>query len=111
MPTEQNTVVIESPTLDKGVKGYSFAALFLLAFRTLIVWGAIAILIPWFGIAYWMVLVALIGLSALVGPPRYALVESMNRASRAARTAALEGSGNAPQDEKLLRSRTAGVGL
>lgn len=107
MLTEPTTVVIDSPTLDKDVKGYALTAFFLLCLRALIVWATIAILIPWFGIAYWMVFVALIGLNSLVGPPRYALMLTLNRQARAARKAALEAVSNDTQDEVLLRSRAA----
>lgn len=105
MQTAQS-VVIEPPALDQDAKGYMLSTLMFLAMRTLLIWGAIAILIPGFGITFWMVLVALVGLNALRGPGRYALVHSTNRVARTKRATSLISAPKKASDDILLVSRS-----
>lgn len=103
------SVVIEPPRLDPDAKGILLSALISIALRTLLVWAAIAILFPGFGITYWMVYVAIVGIAALKGPRPYALIHSANRVSRARRERRLaRGDTTLAEvaDEALLRSRS-----
>ena len=100
------SVVIEPPRLDPDAKGVLFSALILVALRTLLVWAAIAILIPGFGITYWMVYVAIVGISALKGSQPYALTHSANRVARERREKSLAKGGNSADDALLMARST-----
>lgn len=106
MQTPQ-TVIVEPPSLDPDVKSYWLSALTIVALRTLIVWAAIAILIPEFGITYWMVYVGLVGFAALRGPGRYALVHSANRVARTNRLKRLATFTRNASDDALLHARSS----
>lgn len=79
-------VVSEPPTLDSNVHGYWLTALFSIALRTLFAWVIIAILIPQFGITYWMVYLGIVGVNAVRGPEPYALAHAANRLARSRRS-------------------------
>lgn len=100
-------VVIEPPTLDPDAKGYLLSALVNMALRTLILWGVIAILIPQFGITYWMVYLILVASHTLRGPGEYALMHSMNRAARKRRKGTLGAKFVAASDDTILRARAS----
>lgn len=101
------TVVIEPPRLDPEAKGYGLTLLMSIAGRTLILWGVIAILIPQFGITYWMTYLILVGVAILRGPGKYTLIHAANRTARDARTKRLATFTTKASDETQLRARSA----
>lgn len=105
------TVIVEPPRLDPDVKGYPITALLSLALRTLILWAVIAILIPGYGITYWMTALIIIGFNALRGPGQYALLNSANRVARSNREKRLAAFTVPGSDEAKLRARSAVLGF
>lgn len=99
-------VIVEPPRLDPDAKGYFLSALTGVALRTLIAWGVIAILIPQFGITYWMVYLGIVGLNAVRGPEPYSLVHTLNGVARVRRSSGRSLTSSGAQDDALLHARS-----
>lgn len=105
------TVVVEPPRLDPEAKGYTLTVLLSIALRTLILWAAIAILIPGYGITYWMTYLIIIGFNALRGPGQYAVINAVNRVARSDQEKRLGKYATQGSDEAKLRARSALLGF